>query len=347
MKKKIMALLLAGAMVLGLAACGNGEPAPGPAGSAGGEAQNPGTTYTLRIGMPTGGKHFSPYTCEEFKTLVEAETNGQVVVEIYPGSQLGTNTQMLEGVQNGTIESVIVPASYYSAYAPATAVTDVPFLFDTPEQVCEVLNQDNPLNTYMAEYGFTVGCWIKNPVRYILSQDKYESVADLKNQKIWCLPSTTLQEELECYGAVPTALDPSDIAVSLQNGTVDGVETDVIFMNTQGLGESAKYLNLVPGTPMCTPWVFSTDWLETLPDDIRTTILECAMKVGTEKEPAYMDQIYEVNLNALQEAGAEVVEPSAALLDEMKAASQPVVDTFCKDADNAKMYEDIKALLGK
>lgn len=361
MKKRLLAILLGTAMVFGLAACGNsGTSGDTGNAAAGGEntsaAEESGGTsavdtanasYTIRIGMPTAGKHFQNYTAEQFEAAVEEATNGDIAVEIYPSSQLGTATQMIQGVQDGSIEAIIIPSSYFSSFAPATAVTDIPFLFEDVEQIFEIMNsEENPLNEYLETYGFKVAGWLKNTPRYILAQDKYESMADMSNQKIWCLPCTALQDELTAYGAAPQTLDPSDIAVSLENGTVDAAETDIIFMNSQGLGESANYLNEVPGTPMTNLFCFSIDWFESLPEDYQNLLLDTATDIIQNMEADYVDQMYEASRTALEEAGVEFVEPSDAFIEELKAASQSVTDTFTSENDkNAEIYEKLSELV--
>lgn len=344
MKKQIISAILGISMVLSLAACG-GE---GNDSGASADTGN-GATYTIRIGMPTAGKHFQNYTAEQYKEAIETATNGDIEVQIYPSSQLGTSTQMIQGVQDGSIEAVMIPSSYFTSFAPAMAVTDIPFFFEDSTQIFEILNsEENPLNDYLYTYGFKVAGWLKNTPRYILAQTQYFSLEDLKNQKIWCLPSTTLQDELTAYGAAPQSLDPSDIAVSLENGTVDGVETDVLFMNSQGLGESAKYLNQVPATPMTNLFCFSADWFDSLPEDYQELLISTAQDVIMNKEVAYVDQQYEGSLAALQEAGIEIVEPDAALLTQMEDVSKSVKDTFVNTDDKCKeIYEQLEALINE
>lgn len=349
MKKKMLAILLGAVMVLGLAACGS-KTAPAEGGTSAAGESGAGTSnasYTIRIGMPTAGKHFQNYTAEQYKAAIEEATNGDITVQIYPSSQLGTATQMIQGVQDGSIEAVMIPSSYFSSFASASAVVDIPFMFEDSQQIFDVLNsEENPLNDYMEIYGFKVAGWLKNTPRFILGQKQYTSMADLSNQKIWCLPSTTLQDELKAYGAAPQTLDPSDIAVSLENGTVDAVETDVLFMNSQGLGESAKYLNQIPGTPMTNLFCFSLDWFESLPEDYQQLLLETAEDVIQNQEADYVDQMYEGSLNALQEAGIEIVEPQEALIEELKAASETMVDSFTSENDkNADIYEGLSTLI--
>ena len=131
MKKKL-ALLLGITLTasLALSACGGTDtPASGgtstptdtPAGQPSGGATEITGSYTVRLGTPTGGKHQQNVTMEEFKARVEEASGGAITVELYPTSQLGTAAQMIEGVQNGTIEGVLIPSSYFASYAPAIA----------------------------------------------------------------------------------------------------------------------------------------------------------------------------------------------------------------------------------
>jgi TRAP-type C4-dicarboxylate transport system substrate-binding protein len=194
----------------------------------------------------------------------------------------------------------------------------------------------------MEKKGFKVAGWLKNTPRYIMSQKKYTSMRDLSNQKIWCLPSSTLQDELLAYSAAPQILDPSDISVALENHTVDAVETDAIFMNSMGLGQSAKYLNRIPATPMINPFCFSYDWFEKLPKEYQDLLLATAQDIIRNQEAEYVDTVYEASLNGLQNAGVEIVETNTALLVELKSAAESVKTKFiATDADCASIYQEL------
>lgn len=356
MKKKLVLLLsLVLTFSLLLSACGGTGNTTNSSGSATGtpSSQPSGNTeitskYTIRLGTPTGGKHQQNVTMEEFKQRIEAASNGAITVELYPTSQLGTAPQMIEGLQNGTIEGVLIPSSYFASYAPAIAVLDLPFLFATDgsasQQAFDILNAGTSLDEYLYERGFTVGGWLLCANRYILSTFPVEKLSDLKNANIWSLPSPMLQNELKAYGAAPVSLDPGDIAVGLQNGTVSGVFNDPTFWFTQSLYESAKYMNRIPASAMTNCFFFSADWMDTLPQDIQDLILTTAKATVMEYEAPYMADFLANAEKSMIEAGAEVVEPSDALMDELKAAVATLHDTFkSTDANCTAIYDEISA----
>lgn len=364
MKKKLTLVLALTLMLsLVLAACG-GNPSGGtPPGNtpAGGTAGTPapgnpsggGTisgSYTIRLGTPTGGKHQQNVTMEEFKTRIEEASGGAITVELYPTSQLGTAPQMIEGVQNGTIEGVLIPSSYFASYAPAIAVLDLPFLFDADgtaaAQAQSILAQGTSLDDYLYDYGFQVGGWLLGGNSYILSTFPIEQMSDLKGRTIWTLPSPTLQSSLASYGASASALDPGDVAVALQNGTIEGVLNDCTFWYTQGLYESAKNINLCPAGTFVNCFIFSADWMDTLPQDVRDLILNTSSEVVNDYEVDYMTRYAQEAMQAMVDAGAVQNEPSDELLADMKAATAGLHESFrSTNADCAAIYDEFAALI--
>ncbi len=120
---------------------------------------------------------------DEFKKRIEAESDGKITVQLFPTSQLGTAAQMIEGVQGGTIEGVLIPSSYFASYAPAIAILDLPFLFATDgsasQQAYDILNAGTSLDKYLEGKGFVVGGFLFCANRYILSTHKIDSMSDL------------------------------------------------------------------------------------------------------------------------------------------------------------------------
>lgn len=342
--KKIVALSLVLIMTfLFLTGC-----ASGPSQTTG----NSGGTYTIRLGTPTGGKHQQNMTMEEFKKRIEAESAGKITVQLYPTSQLGTAAQMIEGVQNGSIEGVLIPSSYFASYAPAIAILDLPFLFaadgTASQQAYDILNAGTGLDEYLAGKGFVVGGYLFCANRYILTAEPINSKADLAGKNIWSLPSPTLQNELKAYGASPVTLDPGDIAVALQNGTVDGVCTDPTFYFSMSLFESAKYINKIPSSAMTNCFFFSETWIKGLPSDVKDMVLSTAKEVVAEYEYDYMKTFWQTAESKMVEAGVTIVEPDAALLAELESASVALHEAFkSTNSDCAAIYEEISGLIAK
>ena len=71
-------------------------------------------TLKLNLGTPPG----NPYNvgAEAFKSRVEADTKGEVAVQIFPMAQLGGGTESAKNVQLGTLEATIVSTSNLASF---------------------------------------------------------------------------------------------------------------------------------------------------------------------------------------------------------------------------------------
>ena len=112
--KSWVCLILTAAMLLVLPACGgNGETADSDsANSASGE------TYTWRIAHNNAEDSQWQLNLLELSDLVKEASGGQLVIELYPNSQLGDDTAMCEMIRNGNLDMMVtggeVPGRWYS-----------------------------------------------------------------------------------------------------------------------------------------------------------------------------------------------------------------------------------------
>ena len=123
--KSLVCLILTAAMLLVLPACGgNGETSDSD--SAGGAS---GETYTWRIAHNNAEDSQWQLNLLELSDLVEEASGGQLVIELYPHSQLGDDTAMCEMIRNGNLDMMVtsgeVPGRWYS---PANLMA-MPYLF--------------------------------------------------------------------------------------------------------------------------------------------------------------------------------------------------------------------------
>ena len=75
-----------------------------------------------------------------WKELVEARTNGQVQVRLFPAMTLGSGTQMVEQTKAGALEVSILPTAWVAPLAPSVQILDLPFLFPSREVLYHVID---------------------------------------------------------------------------------------------------------------------------------------------------------------------------------------------------------------
>ena len=97
--KKAISLLLCIALVLALGACGSSDPETpvtnGPSSDPGAATDNP---VEISVGHIYASSHAIGQAIELFAERVNELSNGTVKVVIYPGSQMGTESEILQQV---------------------------------------------------------------------------------------------------------------------------------------------------------------------------------------------------------------------------------------------------------
>lgn len=314
----------------------------GTSGSSGGGSQQ---KYTMRIGTPTVSPHPQNFTIEEFKKQIEEKTGGQITVELYPGSQLGTGPQMIQGLVDGSIQGVAIPSGYFGQVAPAISIIDLPYFFENSDHAYRVLNGggDAKLRAYLEERGIIPAAWLRGSDRLILSKKKIEKMDDFKGLKIWSFPNPIAQAEIESLGASPVNMNPGEVASGLMQGVIDGVASDVTFFNGFALYQSASYVLMAPRGAVANTFAVSKKWMDTLPADLQELILTTAKDIVENLQYDYLGQVQDKSWENMKANGVEQLEPSAEFLAAMREASKAVHDKYLGTDPQAKeIYNDLK-----
>jgi C4-dicarboxylate-binding protein DctP len=352
-KSKWLALILAGLLVFSMfAACSNDTAAEPDTEEPSGEAEEPventGETYILRIGTATGGVHPQNVWMEAYEIALEEATEGQIDVQLYPAGQLGNMAELIQGLRDGTVDSICLPTCYYATTFPVAATIDLSFMFDSSEQLWSVLsNNDTLYEQAFLDNGIIPVAWLRAFERTLISSKQVTSLADIKNLKIWCMPSAAIQKEVELLGGITSNLDVGELAPSIQNGTVDGAISDVALYIAQSLHTAgAKYLIEAPNDAMISLFAVSPFWFDKLPDDLKTLVTDVALQVVEETEYPYVETMQQNALGKMVSEGLIVTTPTDEQMAEIKEALMPQHDWFLETYPDAQpIYDEFVQLV--
>src|SRR5690606_27089345 len=73
---------------------------------------------------------------------VEELTNGEVVVEVYPASQLGAVDVMMESLKTGSLDMMVELLEFWANSEKRLGVVGVPYLFESREHFARFLQSD-------------------------------------------------------------------------------------------------------------------------------------------------------------------------------------------------------------
>lgn len=338
MKRKnfFVKMILAGAVVSCLAACGNsGGSAHTTAGTAAGSAQGSGgktaegnAEVTLSLSHGQATTHPFQLGAERFAELTAQKTGGKVAVEIYPAGQIAAGAKAVEFVQMGTLDIALESTMSAENFITEMGVLNMPFLFENEEQVFAALDGDvgKELEAAAEAKGFKILSWMYNGFRDISNSVKpITGPEDLKGLKIRVPESQVFLKTFESLGAVPTPMAVSEVFTAMQLKTVDGQENpSSIFVNNK-YNEVNSYYSVTHHIFTPEPLVMNLDKFLSLGEAEQAALLEAAQEAAVYQRQAAMD-VAKQELQQIKDAGVSVnvVEDKSAF----KAAVQPVYDAF-------------------
>ena len=173
---------------------------------------------------------------------VEKSTGGKIKIEVYAGAQLGSERDMYEGSQIGSIDICTVVNTVLSSFIPELTVLDQPFLFDSVDQALGAI--DGKLGTLVADkargQGVHIVGWLVSGFRNVFSNRPITKVEDFKGLKIRTMENQMQIATFNALGAIATPMAASEQFTALQQGTIDACENAVANMKTNRYYEVIK-----------------------------------------------------------------------------------------------------------
>lgn len=205
----------------------------------------------------------------------------RIEIQVFPGAQLGSDTDILMGMQLGIHDALIVGA-------PMTTVDkkfylfDLPYLFNTREDVEKITKGPvgEKLNESLKEKGFiNLGYWFTGWRQITNNAHPIYTPEDLHGLKIRISTSPSRQHVLEAMGAAPVALAASETFSAMQQGVVDGQENPIYVLETSAYADVQKYASLTNYLVLVYEVVFAEEEWNSYPADVQQALREGAQIV--------------------------------------------------------------------
>ena len=250
--KRILALTLSAVISFTLVACGSSSGAAksqtqassAASSTASSAASSSAGSIVVKLGFAESesSTHYKgyKYMCDK----ITAATDGMVTFELYPSNSLGSERDLYEGCQLGTVEACIITNAVLTNFVPQAAVLDQPFLFDNYEQAWNFI--DGAFGEYIDGKALSgkvhiVG-WMDSGFRSLFTTKNVKSIADLKGLKIRTMENQYHMAAYNALGCIATPMAFSDVYTALQQGTIDGAENTIPSLVANNFYEVCKYI---------------------------------------------------------------------------------------------------------
>lgn len=323
--KKYLALFLALGLILSLAGCGGKPAAPStPAAvdtddlAAALEKMSP---ITMRFGTNQASGSVALQGCQRWADQVKEKSNGKITIEVYESNTLGSQADMLDSLKMGSIELSYNSPATMSAAVATLGVLDLPYIFTTKEQAYRVLDGEIGREIFekaeKQEGYYVLGVFEGGFRQSVNSKREITSLADYAGIKFRTPESKIYLGLYEKLGAIPTAMDMSEVFTGLQNGTVDGMESPLFTIFSNSYFEAAKYLTIDNHIYACNPILVSGSYFDKLPVSVQTMLRETCQE-AVEWERAEVTAREESVIAQMEESGVIVTRLSDEKLTEIK-----------------------------
>ena len=178
---------------------------------------------------------------------LEVLSGETVTIDIYPSSVLGSETQCIEQLQNGSLAMTKTSAAAMENFIPEMAVYGLPYVFRDGEHYWDVLNGSVGQDLLrMGDDKFLRGlCYYDAGSRYFYTSDKpTRTPDDLKGMKIRVMNPKTAMDMVKAMGGAPTPIAFGELYSALAQGAVDGAENNPPSFTSNKHYEICKHFTL-------------------------------------------------------------------------------------------------------
>ena len=246
--------------------------------------------HVLKLAHNGPEQHPFQNGAERFKQVIEEETDGALTVQIFPGEQLGSEEDTSQMIKQGTIACAVESAC--GALAPFVSSADLfnlPFLFRDVPHFYRVL--DGPVGDFIARDveenldAVFLGWWFSGIRNEWNAKRPVMTPEDLKGLKIRVMGRPVLIDTFNALGAQATPMSWGEVYTSLQQGVIDGAETDHVDLLVEKFYEVTKHVSLTGHLYLAAGLICSKKVYDKLPANYKIALLKAGQaSVQTQRD---------------------------------------------------------------
>jgi TRAP-type transport system periplasmic protein len=268
-----------------------------------------------------------------FSAKLKELSKGTMLVDQYPGAQLGQEPQLLQLVKSGDIDFAIVSSANTATISPQAGVMSLHFLFRSSDHLVKAL-ADKQVITALTEMidqttqGLHVIATGSQGVRSIYSKKEIHNAGDMKGVKIRVQATATEDAIFPAYGAQTVHMPFGSVYTSLQTGVMDAAENSVNVYLVNKHYEVAPVLSMTEHEANNALLFVSDKLWQSLSAEQKQWVMTAAAEVSA-REPARAFELEKAAATKLKGFGVKIVED----VDKKSFAtvSDPYLDKLAKE----------------
>jgi TRAP-type transport system periplasmic protein len=238
-------------------------------------------------------------------------SKGTMIIDQFPGAQLGQEPQMLQKIRTGDIDFMFSASANAATLSPQSGVLSIHYLFRSEAHLVRAVATPALVDAVRAMFDDTVKdahclTLLTLGLRNLYGKKEVHAIADVKGVKIRVQATPTEDTMFPAYGAQIVHMPFGSVYTSLQTGVVDMAENGVNVYDSNKHYEVAPVMSMTEHEANCNLlWCSGKVW-DSLSPEQQGWVRESATEVAT-KEPAQAIELEHKSRAKLEKMGVKFV----------------------------------------
>lgn len=287
-------------------------------------------SFKLKLGHASTTESTRHKALLVFKDYVEKESEGRLIIEIYPAGTLGNEGDMIEAMKLGTLE--MFTGGVFASQTPMLEIYLMPFFFPTQADLMKVSHSDlgKRIMASAEQYGIKMLAIGDGGSRQFTNNVRpIKTPADMKGLKIRTPPIESIIKAMEAMGASAVSIPYGDTYMALKTNVADGQENPLANIGDMKFFEVQKYMTMIDYQFHPEPIDIGLDMWNKLPSDLQE-ILQAGAWIYTDEQNKLRRELNDYYYKMITDGGVQVYKPTQAEVAQFVKACEPVYDFFVK-----------------
>ncbi len=301
--------------------------------------------YIWKCGHQLAATHPYQLGFEKMAQLLDERTNGRIRMDIFPSSQIGSERDLAEGIQMGTVDMALISGPMAN-FDPNFYINDLPNLFTSKAHAYRVL--DGEIGQGMLDGLDRVGmkglafwetgflCMFNNKV--LIKEPK-----DLVGLNMRTMENITYINYFTALGCNPVPMAYGEYFTSVQNGTVNGTLSPIVTIYTDKTYQAAPYITDSRQWYCPTPVIMNKGLWDSLDANLQAEVQKAAIEARDYMRQLLADQEADC-IREMEAAGATVTQVDQALWQNQTKAIEASYATIVPSKVSQELIDRIRAL---
>lgn len=273
---------------------------------------------------------------------VREKTDAQVGFKIYASGVLGDEKDMIRKMHIGQIHGAALSAAGLSAIYTEMDVFQIPFLFESHDEVDHVIGKmDAFFQKGFEENGYTLLGWSEGGFVRLMSITPVATMDDLRKVKVWTWadsPMTKVIFDTANVSAIP--LSVPDVLVGLQTGLVDVVYAPPSLAISLQWFTRIKYMTDVNLIYLIGGLVMQKKMFDKISSDHRKILVEICRRRMNELKTAIRNENREA-IQVMVKHGVKIITPTPPQIAEFQSVSDQAMKRLEDKSFSKKVRQEV------